>query len=98
MQKFKENASSELTGNGSAPSWITKPSMRCVKTLGLTTAWGGGALSPCEIPRDTESTEEEGDETGGGAPKSYEGTRGQNMFRRDVRMQKLTVNVGVENV
>ena len=34
-----------LTGKGSAPSWITKPSMRWVRTWGLTTAWGRGALS-----------------------------------------------------
>lgn len=30
-----------LTGNGSAPSWITKPSMTCVSTCGFTMAWGG---------------------------------------------------------
>lgn len=38
-----------LTGKGSAPSWMTKPSMRWVRTWGLTTAWGTGALSlsPC---------------------------------------------------
>lgn len=29
------------TGNGSAPSWMTKPSMTCVRTWGLTMAWGG---------------------------------------------------------
>lgn len=58
--------------------------MRCVRTLGLTTAWGGGALSPCEIPRDPESTEEEGEETGGGAPKSCEGRKGQKKKKKKV--------------
>lgn len=29
------------TGNGSAPSWITNPSMTWVKICGFTTAWGG---------------------------------------------------------
>lgn len=29
------------TGNGSAPSWMTKPSMTCVRTWGLTMACGG---------------------------------------------------------
>lgn len=33
------------TGNGSAPSWMTKPSITCVRTCGLTMAWGG-LLSP----------------------------------------------------
>lgn len=91
------HASHELTGNGSAPSWMTKPSMRCVRTLGLTTAWGGGPLSPCEIPRDPESTKEEGEETGGGAPKSCEGKRGGGMIQRNVRADKLP-NLDDENV
>lgn len=39
-----------LTGKGSAPSWITKPSMRWVRTWGLTTAWGTGALSLSPSP------------------------------------------------
>lgn len=30
-----------LTGNGSAPSWITKPSMMCVRICGFTMACGG---------------------------------------------------------
>lgn len=60
-----------LTGKGSAPSWITKPSMRCVRTLGLTTAWGGGALSLWETLRDTESTVVGEEDTGGEAPKSF---------------------------
>lgn len=34
-----------LTGKGSAPSWITKPSMRCVRMWDLSTAWAG-LLSP----------------------------------------------------
>lgn len=75
--------------------------MRCVRTLGLTTAWGGGALSPCEIPRDPASTEEEGEETGGGAPKSCEGRKGQKKkirtCQRDVRLEKLP-NLDHENV
>lgn len=29
------------TGNGSAPSWMTKPSMTCVRTWGFTMACGG---------------------------------------------------------
>ena len=46
---------------------MTKPSMRCVRTLGLTTAWGGGARSPCpQTPRDTASTGEGEEEAGGG--------------------------------
>lgn len=75
-----KTASCELTGNGSAPSWMTKPSMRCVRTLGLTTAWGGGALSPCEIPRDPESTAGDGDETLSGAPGFYGGRKGRKWF------------------
>lgn len=34
-----------LTGKGSAPSWITKPSMRWVRMWDLTMAWAG-LLSP----------------------------------------------------
>lgn len=46
---------------------MTKPSMRCVRTLGLTTAWGGGARSPWpQTPRDTASTGEGEEEAGGG--------------------------------
>lgn len=30
-----------LTGKGSAPSWITKPSMMCVRICGFTIACGG---------------------------------------------------------
>lgn len=49
-----------LTGKGSAPSWMTKPSIRCVSTWGLTTACGGGALSPC-TPRDIDRAGGEGE-------------------------------------
>lgn len=35
----------ELTGKGSAPSWITKPSIRWVRIWDLTRAWAG-LLSP----------------------------------------------------
>lgn len=31
----------QLTGKGSAPSWITKPSMMCVRIWGFTMACGG---------------------------------------------------------
>lgn len=49
---------------------MTKPSMRCVRTFGLTTAWGGGALSPwLQTPRETASTGEGEEEAGGGAPE-----------------------------
>lgn len=65
-----------LTGKGSAPSWMTKPSMRCVRTFGLTTAWGGGALSPWpQTPRDTDSTGEGQEGAGGGAPDPDGGER-----------------------
>lgn len=67
-----------LTGKGSAPSWMTKPSMRCVRTFGLTTAWGGGALSPwLQTPRETASTGEGEEEAGGGAPEPGGEVRGR---------------------
>lgn len=44
--------------------------MRCVRTFGLTTAWGGGTLSPWpHTPRDTASTGEVEEEAGGGTPE-----------------------------
>lgn len=34
-----------LTGNGSAPSWMINPSIKCVRMWALTKAWAG-LLSP----------------------------------------------------
>lgn len=41
MKNFKNTNSLLLTGNGSNPSWITKPSITWVKICGLTIACGG---------------------------------------------------------
>lgn len=42
---WSAQVSGRLTGNGSAPSWMTKPSIRCVRMWDLTIAWAALASS-----------------------------------------------------